>query len=53
MSDPKSQLPISPQDLATTAIGFVLGLGLLGGFVLLAKTLGLALLVNHSNVPHQ
>jgi uncharacterized protein involved in exopolysaccharide biosynthesis len=53
MSESKSPLPISPQDLVTTGLGFVLGLCMLGGFVLLAKTLGLALLVNHGNVPHQ
>ncbi|MBL8726571.1 MAG: hypothetical protein JNK49_21190 [Planctomycetes bacterium] len=53
MSDTKPTLPISPQDLVTTGLGFALGIGMIGGFILLAKTLGLALLVNHGNVPHQ
>lgn len=53
MTDAKKTLPIDPKDLVTTAIGFVVGLGILVFFIGLAKVLDLTLLVNHGNIPHQ
>ena len=47
------KLPIDPKELVPAALGFVLGLGLLAFFVLLAMALDLQLLVNHANIPHQ
>ena len=44
---------IDPKELAPAAVGFVLGLALLGCFVLFAKGMGLTLLVNHANIPYQ
>ena len=44
---------IDPKELTPAAIGFVLGLALLGFFVLLSKGMGLTLLVNHANIPYQ
>lgn len=53
MSDSHKQLPIDPKELAPAAIGFVLGIGLLIGFGVLATVLGLTLFVDHGNIPHQ
>jgi len=44
---------IDPKELAPAGVGFVLGLVLLGCFVLFAKAMGLTLLVNHANIPYQ
>ncbi|MBL8727551.1 MAG: hypothetical protein JNM25_03900 [Planctomycetes bacterium] len=52
MSAPKS-LPIDPKDLLPAAVGFVIGLGILVFFVLLAKSMDLTLLVNHHDIPRQ
>ncbi|MBL9079593.1 MAG: hypothetical protein JNL08_18970 [Planctomycetes bacterium] len=52
MSDKKS-LPIDPKDLLPAALGFVLGLGILAFFVLLALSLDLTLLVNAHDLPRQ
>ncbi len=52
MSAPKS-LPIDPKDLIPAAFGFVIGLGILTFFVLLATGMDLTLLVNQHNVPRQ
>jgi capsular polysaccharide biosynthesis protein len=49
----KKSLPIDPKDLLPAAVGFVLGLGILVFFVLLAKSMDLTLLVNHHDIPHQ
>ena len=51
MSDSKPL--IDPKELVPAAIGVVLGVCILAGFVLLASSLGLTLLVDHSNIPHQ
>ena len=51
MSEPRKL--IDPKELAPLAVGFVLGLALLGFFVLFAKGMGLTLLVNHANIPYQ
>lgn len=53
MSDAKKTLPIDPKELVPAAFGFVLGIGILAFFVSLAMVLGLTLLVNHGNIPHQ
>lgn len=42
---------IDPKELFPAAVGFALGLGILVFFVLLSKTLGLTLLVDHGNLP--
>lgn len=52
MSAPKS-LPIDPKDLLPAAVGFVLGVGILTFFVLLAMSMDLTLLVNHHDIPRQ
>ena len=52
MSAPKL-LPIDPKELLPAAVGFVLGLGILAFFVLLAKSMDLTLLVDQHNVPRQ
>jgi hypothetical protein len=48
-----SKLPIDPKELTPAAIGVVLGVVILIGFVALASALGLTLLVDHGNIPHQ
>lgn len=53
MSDDKKQLPIDPKELMPAAVGFVLGLCLLGAFVLLAMGLDLTLLVDAGDLPRQ
>jgi len=53
MSDSKSQLPIDPKELIPAGIGMVLGVTLIVGFVLLATSIGLTLLVDHGDIPHQ
>lgn len=53
MTDGKNSSPIDPKELVPAALGFVLGVGILGFFLGLAKVLGLTLLVNHANIPHQ
>ena len=53
MSDSKSQLPIDPKELVPAGIGMVLGVALIVGFVLLATSIGLTLLVDHGDIPHQ
>lgn len=52
MSAPKFPL-LDPKDIFTIGVGFVLGIGILVFFVLLAMGLDMPLLVNHGNVPHQ
>lgn len=49
----ESKKLIDPKELAPAAIGFVLGLALLGFFVLFAKGMGLTLLPNHPDIPYQ
>jgi hypothetical protein len=44
---------LDPKELVPAAGGFVLGIGIIVFFIGLAKVLGLALLVNHGNIPHQ
>ncbi|HEU4419142.1 MAG TPA: hypothetical protein VFT55_09400 [Planctomycetota bacterium] len=44
---------IDPKELAPLAVGFVLGLALLGFFVLFAMGMGLTLLPSHANIPYQ
>lgn len=51
--DKKPALPIDPKELVPAGIGFVIGLVLIGAFVALALALGLTLLVDHGNIPHQ
>lgn len=53
MSDVKKSLPIDPKELVPVAFGFVLGIGILVFFLALSQGLGLTLLVNHGNIPHQ
>ena len=43
---------IDPKELAPMAMGLLLGLALMTCFVLLAKGMGLPLLVDHANIPH-
>ncbi len=52
MSNSK-RLPIDPKDLFPAGMGFVLGIGILVFFFLLAKGIGLTTLVDYHNVPHQ
>ena len=49
----ESKKLIDPKELTPVAVGFVLGIALLGFFVLFAKSMGLTLLVNHANIPYQ
>ena len=51
MSEPKKL--IDPKEMGPVAAGFVLGIALIGFFVLMAKGMGLTLLVNHANIPYQ
>ena len=51
MSESKPLL--DPKEMAPLVVGFVLGLALIGFFVLFAKGMGLTLLVNHANIPYQ
>ena len=53
MTDTKPQLPIDPKDLMPAGIGVALGVALILGFVLLATSIGLTLLVDMSDIPHQ
>ena len=53
MSDSKPQLPVDPKELVPAGVGVVLGILLLGAFVLLAQGIGLTLFVDHGNIPHQ
>ena len=53
MSDSKPQLPIDPKDLVPAGIGMAIGVALIIGFVVLATTIGLTLLVDHGDIPHQ
>ena len=49
----ESKLPVDPTDLAPAAVGLVIGLGILLGFMLLASALGLTLFVDTGNIPFQ
>lgn len=51
MSDNK--LPIDPKELVPVAIGVVVGIAMLVGFVVLAQVIGLTLFVDMADVPHQ
>ncbi|MBZ0150316.1 MAG: hypothetical protein K8J09_02205 [Planctomycetes bacterium] len=51
MSDSKPL--IDPKDLVPAVQGFVLGLGLLAFFFVLALGLGLTTFVNYGDVPYQ
>ncbi|HEX5050708.1 MAG TPA: hypothetical protein VFZ65_02950 [Planctomycetota bacterium] len=42
-----------PKELLPMAFGFAIGLAIIGFFVVLALTLGLPTLVQHSAIPHQ
>jgi len=44
---------LDPKDLLPVGQGFAIGLGILAFFLGLAKLVGLTLLVNHGNIPHQ
>ncbi len=44
---------INPKELLPAAAGFAVGLLLLAGFYLLAKTLGMATFVEYTNLPRQ
>ena len=53
MSDDKPQLPIDPKELVPAGVGLAIGVALIVGFVLLASTMGLTLLVDQGDIPHQ
>lgn len=53
MSDDKPQLPIDPKELVPAGFGIAIGIALIVGFVLLATTMGLTLLVDQGDIPHQ
>ena len=51
MSDKKPL--IDPKDLVPAAIGVVVGIGMLIGFVILAQSIGLTLFVDKADIPYQ
>lgn len=51
MSDSKPL--IDPKELKPLALGLLLGLALLGFFVVLSAAMSQTLLVDHSNIPYQ
>lgn len=53
MSDPAFPFPIDPKELIPTAIGFVIGIGILLFFIALGLALDMTFLVNVGNIPHQ
>lgn len=53
MSEAETTFPIDPKELAPAVGGFVIGLCLIGCFVLLAVGLGLTLLVDKNAIPFQ
>lgn len=53
MSDDKPLLPIDPKELVPAGVGVAVGIALIVGFVVLAVTMGLTLLVDQGDIPHQ
>jgi hypothetical protein len=53
MSDQKQPFPIDPKELVPAGVGVMLGVGLIVAFVALAAGIGLTLLVDQGDIPHQ